>query len=68
MKKNNVKIVAQEDISVLVETKRRDSQRNIIGTDEQYIPGLKTTYREYYTCKYCGKTCWYTREKREPKL
>ena len=47
-------VISQEDVSVLKEMKIRNNQRNETGTVEQYIPGVKTTYKEYYTCKYCG--------------
>lgn len=45
-------VISQEDVSVLKEMKIRNNQRNETGSVEQYIPGVKTTYKEYYTCKY----------------
>ncbi len=60
LKKTKEEVVGKEDITVLTETKMKDNHRNVVGTNEQYVPGIKTTYREYYTCKYCGKT--YTKD------
>ena len=54
MKKTKEEIIGQEDVSVLVETKMRNNEQKVVGTGEQYVPGVKTTYREYYTCKHCG--------------
>ena len=54
LKKTKEEIVGQEDVSVLVETKMRNNRQEVVGTGEQYVPGVRTTYREYYTCKHCG--------------
>lgn len=54
LKKTKEEIIGQEDVSVLVETKMRNNEQKVVGTGEQYVPGVKTTYREYYTCKHCG--------------
>ena len=54
LKKTKQEIVGQEDVSVLVETKMRNNRQEVVGTGEQYVPGVRTTYREYYTCKHCG--------------
>ena len=61
-------VVSPENVSVLAEAKIRNSQRNETGTVEQYIPGVKTTYKEYYTCKYCGKTSTQVRTEKKAKL
>ena len=61
-------VVSQENVSVLAEAKIRNSQRNETGTVEQYIPGVKTTYKEYYTCKDCGKTSTQVRTEKKAKL
>lgn len=61
-------VISQEDVSVLKEMKIRNNQRNETGTVEQYIPGVKTTYKEYYTCKYCGKTSTQVRTEKKAKL
>jgi heme/copper-type cytochrome/quinol oxidase subunit 2 len=55
----------QEDISVCVEVERRNSNREVVGTQDQYIPGKRKTYRDTYKCKYCGhlETYTYTKDK-----
>ena len=68
MKLVKSEVVSQENVSVLAEAKIRNSQRNETGTVEQYIPGVKTTYKEYYTCKYCGKTSTQVRTEKKAKL
>lgn len=54
----------QEKISVLVEVERRDLQRNVIGTQDQYIPGKRKIFTDTYKCKFCGhlETRTHTRE------
>lgn len=61
-------VMSKEDVSVLAEAKIRNSQRDTTGSVEQYIPGVKTTYKEYYTCKYCGKTSTQMRTEKKAKL
>lgn len=56
-------ILKQEDISVLVELKHRDLNREVTGTHEQYIPGKRKTYQDTYKCKYCGNLETHTRIK-----
>ena len=68
LKKTKEEVIGQEDVSVLVETKMRDNQQKVVGTGEQYVPGVKTTYREYYTCKYCGETFTKDYTKKTPKV
>ena len=46
LKKTKEEIVGQEDVSVLVETKMRNNRQEVVGTGEQYVPGVRTTYRE----------------------
>ena len=38
-------ILKQEKISVLVELKQRNLNREVTGTQDQYIPGKRKTYR-----------------------
>lgn len=47
--------IGVEDISVLrqVETKDFDTGR-VTATTEQYIPGVRTFYKDFYECKHCG--------------
>ena len=47
-------ILKQEKISVLVELKQRNMNREVTGTQDQYIPGKRKTYQDTYQCKYCG--------------
>ena len=47
-------ILKQEKISVLVELKQRNLNREVTGTQDQYIPGKRKTYQDTYQCKYCG--------------
>lgn len=68
LKKTKEEVIGQENVSVLVETKMRDTRQNVVGTSEQYVPGVKTTYREYYTCKNCGNTFTQDYTKRTPKV
>lgn len=68
LEKTKEEVIGQENVSVLVETKMRDTRQNVVGTSEQYVPGVKTTYREYYTCKNCGNTFTQDYTKRTPKV
>ena len=43
-----------KNISILVETKSKNLYGETIGTNEQYIPGTRITYRDTFVCKYCG--------------
>ncbi|MCL2605292.1 MAG: hypothetical protein FWD90_12505 [Defluviitaleaceae bacterium] len=52
-----------ENISVIVETERRDLQGNIIGTQDQYIPGQRKRYKTPYICKHCGYDIYWLNEK-----
>ncbi len=47
-------VLKQEKISVLVELKQRNLNREVTGTQDQYIPGKRKTYQDTYQCKYCG--------------
>ncbi|MBQ4536675.1 MAG: hypothetical protein II994_03530 [Lachnospiraceae bacterium] len=51
--------VGDEAISVLMETRTRNSFGSVIGTQEQYIPGVRNIYRKTYLCKNCGR-CSYS--------
>lgn len=53
-KKGNF-LAKTEDISVAMTTKRRNSAGEVIGEDEQYVPGKRNHYATSYVCKYCGK-------------
>ena len=68
MKKTNEELIAQKNVSVLVETKSRNNDGAVTGTSEQYVPGIKTTYRDTFTCRYCGKSIYKTRYENTPLL
>lgn len=59
----NVK-VDSKDIFVSVKTKSRNNDGDIVGTQEQYVPGERIKYRRDYICKKCGAECYqtYTRD------
>lgn len=44
-----------EDISIKVELETKNRDREVIGTSEQYIPGVREHYIVYYVCKHCGR-------------
>lgn len=54
MQKIGKYVIKTETISMLAELKKRDNYGRVYGTDEQYIPGTRTTYETLYRCKYCG--------------
>lgn len=54
VEKEEVQRLGEESISVLVETKRRNNQGEVIGTQEQYIPGTRVRYKTFYLCEKCG--------------
>lgn len=64
IKKTGKEVVNKEQISVLAETKTRNVYGEVIGTQEQYIPGERVTYRVNKVCKKCGRKCYstYTRD------
>lgn len=68
LKKTGQEIVSKENVSVLVENKTRNRDGDVIGTSEQYVPGIRTTYKVYYTCKYCGKVTYQTVSESQPTL
>lgn len=47
-------IIHSEDISILAKVENKNIHGQVIGTSEQYIPGLRQTYDEIYICKHCG--------------
>ena len=60
MRKTKQEIVSRENAYVKVDTNVRDNSGNVAGSAEQYVPGVKTTYRVYYVCKHCGKVSYKT--------
>lgn len=55
------KALREESISILVDMKQKNLKGDIIGTQEQYIPGKRIEYEDMYKCKYCGAIEYYTR-------
>lgn len=68
LKETNREVVSKENVSVLVETKMRNNDQKVTGTAEQYVPGVKTTYKVYYTCKHCGKVVCRTFSDKTPSI
>ncbi len=62
LKELDTEEIGSADISVKVETARRDNDGNKVGTQEQYVPGKRITYRRNYECKKCGKETFTTFE------
>ena len=55
IKKVGKKYVGSDDISVKVKTNNYNRKGEVIGTQEQYIPGKRNNYRIIYKCEKCGK-------------
>lgn len=51
-------LLNKENISVLTEVHRYNRYREVIETNEQYIPGTRREYKVCYVCKYCGEKCY----------
>lgn len=51
-------LINKENISVLTEVHRYNRWREVIETNEQYIPGTRRKYKVCYVCKYCGEKCY----------
>lgn len=68
LKQTGREIVSKEKVSVLVENKTRNTNGDVTGTTEQYVPGIRTNYKIYYTCKYCGEVTCRTYSESNPTL
>jgi hypothetical protein len=68
LRKDSIDVINKEPVTVVVEAKTKNIDGDVIGTQEQYVPGERTTYRQNYTCKKCGETCHSTYSKDNPKL
>ncbi len=55
IKKVGKRYVGSDDISVKVKTNNYNRKGEVIGTQEQYIPGKRNNYRIIYKCEKCGK-------------
>lgn len=53
--KTSTQTMGTQSISIKKELQRKNSRGEVIGTDEQYIPGTRTFYRTWYRCKQCGR-------------
>lgn len=54
IRKIEVSRSGSQDIMVKTEVNTYNNQRDIIGTQEQYIPGRRNFYTARYVCKNCG--------------
>ena len=68
LKKDGEEIIDRQNVSVLVETNEKDRNGNVIGSQEQYVPGERITYRAYKICKKCGERCYTTHVKNVPTV
>ena len=48
--------IGEENVSVKVETKTKNVNGEVTGTQEQYVPGKRITFQRNYVCKKCGET------------
>lgn len=55
LKRTETKQSSSENISVKVEVERRDLDGNVVGTQDQWIPGTRIWYRKKFRCKACGQ-------------
>ena len=67
-KKTGEEVAKRENVSVLVETNTRNKNGDVIGSQEQYVPGERITYRVNKICKKCGKGCYSTYRRDIPKV
>lgn len=68
LKKTGEEIVNKENVSVLVNTNTRNRKGEVVGSQEQYVPGERITYRVNKVCKKCGKSCYSTYRRDMPKV
>lgn len=64
----NTKALREEAISICVEMKQKNARGEVIGTQEQYIPGKRIEYQDAYRCKYCGAIEYYIRTADEKNI
>ncbi|MBQ9119528.1 MAG: hypothetical protein IJY09_05670 [Lachnospiraceae bacterium] len=57
LKKEGKEVAGRESVSVLVKANTRNRDGEVIGTQEQYIPGERVTYKITYICRKCGARC-----------
>ena len=68
LKRIEENLVSSERISILQEVKTRNRNGNVVGTQEQYIPGTRRIYAIHYVCKNCGEDCYRQYEKETPNV
>ncbi len=68
LKKIGEEIVKKENVSVLVNTRTRNKNGEVIGSQEQYVPGERITYRVNKVCRKCGKMCYSTYRRDIPRV
>lgn len=68
LKKTGEEVIEKEQVSVLVNTNTRNRNGEVTGTQEQYVPGEKITYRINKVCKKCGKECYSLYTRNIPKV
>lgn len=68
LKKTGEEVANRENVSVLVETNTRNRNGDVIGSQEQYVPGERITYRINKVCKKCGKGCYSIYRRDIPKV
>lgn len=50
----NSEVIGKEAISIRTELEDKDADGKVVAIREQYIPGVRRTYRGTYRCKHCG--------------
>lgn len=68
LKRIGKELASSERISILQEVKTRNRNGNVVGTQEQYIPGTRRIYEIHYVCKNCGEDCYRQYEKETPNI
>lgn len=68
LKNTGEEIVKKDDIYMVVENKTKNRDGEVVGYQEQHIPGERVTYKINMICKNCGKTCCRIKKKDIPKL
>lgn len=54
VKKGRKEVLGTEAISIKKTLENKNTRGEVISTSEQYIPGTRTFYRQWYLCSKCG--------------
>lgn len=54
LKKERLEKYSEDKISIKVINNNKNSYEEVTSTSEQYVPGKRVYYRQYYRCKFCG--------------